>query len=77
MNLRIHVDFNNRSADDKVGLNTVGSLADIAKASCPLTEGMTVILYDEELEVDATLFRSEHGPTWLGLPDWSSRRPIC
>jgi hypothetical protein len=74
MSIRIHADFNAQTEDRKIWLDTVGSLACIEKIETPLVEGMTVVLYDEELEVQARLERFSDGVHWLGLPDWSTKR---
>ena len=74
MSIRIYADFNAQTEDEKVWLNTVGSQADLEKIETPLTDGMTVVLYDEELEVQARLERFRDGVHWLGVPDWSTKR---
>jgi hypothetical protein len=71
---RIYADFNNQNKSRAIGLNTVGSLASIAEIAGNLGEGMIVVLYDDDLEVQARLKRSPDGKHWLGIPDWSSRR---
>lgn len=76
MRIRLYADFNARTEDDKVVLNTVGSLADVAKHKKELNEGMRVILTDGEIELEASLERDgEHG-IWLGIPDWSTARDL-
>ena len=76
MTIRIYADFNNATEDEKVRLNTVGSLADIRKVRASLVEGMKVLLYDEELEVQARLTHAPDGENWLGIPDWSTREEV-
>lgn len=76
MPIRIYADFNNATEDEKVRLNTVGSLADIRKMRAPPIEGMKVLLHDEELEVQARLTRAPDGENWLGIPDWSTRQEV-
>jgi hypothetical protein len=74
MPIRIYADFNAQTEDEKVSLSTVGSQADLEKIETSLVEGMTVVLYDEELEVQARLERFKDGVRWLGVPDWSTKR---
>jgi hypothetical protein len=71
---RIYADFNNQDEGREIGLNAVGSLASIAEIAGNLAEGMVVVLYDDDLEVQAELKKSPDGKHWLGIPDWSSRR---
>ena len=51
---RIYADFNNRETYERVRLDTNGSMADIATLP-ELHSGMKVVVYDEEVEVDAVL----------------------
>lgn len=76
MKIRLYADFNARTGDDKVVLNTVGSLADIDKHEADLTEGMKVILSDTEIEVEAQLERDRESGVWLGAPDWPTLRHL-
>jgi hypothetical protein len=76
MKIRLFADFNNRDASDRVCLNTVGSKDDMAKASVAFCEGMEVILYDDEIEVNAQLEKEKSSGEWIGLIDWSTRRAI-
>jgi len=34
---------------------------------------MKVILYDEDMEVQAVVTFDEHDQIWLGQPDWATR----
>jgi len=76
MKIRIYADFNNRNEDGFVRLTVVGSERDLTKYETSLTEGINVILYDEELEIDATLKRDPRLNIWLGVPDWTTRRDL-
>jgi hypothetical protein len=72
MKIRLYADFNNRDAKDRVRLNTVGSEEDIAKFLTSLVDGIELILYDDELDVEARLMREDTSGIWLGLPNWST-----
>jgi hypothetical protein len=68
--IRIYADFNNVDERDRVRLNTVGSLADIARSGADLQAGKTVRLYmTDEFEVDAIV---EFDVIWFGIPDWKT-----
>lgn len=72
MLIKIYADFNSTNEDDKVRLNTVGSIKDIEQYEGLLKNGMKVILYMEEIEVEALLEFNETIEIWLGVPDWST-----
>jgi len=74
MNVRIYVDFNTSTTDPKerVYLNTHmhPTLAQ------DLRPGLIVTLYDEEMEVEASVEFDEQDQVWLGQPNWSTRRAL-
>jgi len=74
MAIRIYVDFNTMTTDPKerVYINT-RMQPDRAK---DLRSGLVVTLYDEEMEVEAIVEFDEKDHTWLGQPDWSTRRDL-
>ena len=77
MKICLYADFNNMAEDDRVLLSAVGSRRDIEQHQERLTEGMEVILSDNEFEVEARLVRDEEHAIWLGIPDWSTRRDLA
>lgn len=66
---RIYVDFNSPYGSDRVPIDFERSLAGIAD----LASGIPVILYCEEMEVDAILNYDSTEKCWFGIPDWKSR----
>lgn len=70
---RIHVDFNTLNSEpiDLVKLGQTG-VDDLP----PLTAGERVILYDEEMEVAATVQYDKDHAFWLADPDWSTRKDL-
>ena len=74
MAMRIYVDFNTITADprDRVHINTCLDPTLVQK----LRPGLTVMLYDEEMEVAAVVEFDKHDQVWLGQPDWSTRRDL-
>jgi hypothetical protein len=72
--MRIYVDFNTTTTDSKerVYINTQVQPA-LEKDLYP---GLTVTLYDEEMEVEAMMEFDEHNHVWLGRPNWSKRRDL-
>ena len=74
MAIRIYVDFNTMTTDPqgRVYINT-HLQPDLAE---DLRSGSVVTLYDEEMEVEAVVEFDEKDHTWLGQPDWSTRRDL-
>ncbi|HEU5437898.1 MAG TPA: hypothetical protein VFU88_01315 [Ktedonobacterales bacterium] len=73
---RISVDFNTMMADpdERVTLGQFGTPN--GDWLPPLISGERVLLYDEEMEVEAVAeFDAEHR-FWLAAPDWSTRRDL-
>lgn len=67
---RIYVDFNSPYGSERVPIDFERSLLGITG----LASGMPVILYCEEMEVDAILEYDSSLEYWFGIPDWKSRR---
>ena len=74
MEIRIYVDFNTTTIDakERVAIPTRMQPA-LAQTLRP---GMVVTLYDEEMEVRATVEFDAHDQVWLGQPHWSTRRDL-
>ena len=67
MNLRIYVDFNARDEGNVVIHPSVEIAADRKSA-----EGKTIVIHDEELEVNAQLKWEEALGMWVAIPNWST-----
>lgn len=68
--IQIYADFNNTDEQERVTLDTVGSLKDIEQHRSELKEGLQVILYmTDEFEVQGTLTFDR---VWCGIPDWDT-----
>lgn len=74
MLLRIYVDFNTIAMDaqQRVFINT-DIQKDLAACLCP---GLSVVLYDEEMEVEGIVEFDEAHQVWLGQPNWATRRDL-
>ena len=76
---RLYVDFNSMTTDEqeRVFIGREGSTQDDQRLLLSLNPGGAVVLYDEEMEVSATveIVRLRDGDrAWLGRPAWSTRR---
>jgi len=65
---RIWADFNSINKDGSIWLNCLGSLRDIDDLKEPLIEGETVVLTDDEIEVDAIVHKHESLSLWKAEP---------
>lgn len=74
MKMRTYVDFNTMTTDPKerVYINT-HLQPDLVK---DLRSGLVVMLYDEEMEVEASVEFDEKDRVWRGQPNWSTRRDL-
>ena len=74
---RIYFDENAGDEQDRYDLGIPGSLADIEPIAAELTEGLRVILYDEqELEVEAVLEYQPKYNRWMARPLWETLRRL-
>lgn len=76
MKIRIYVDFNSRDEDDNIFISLLGKPNENNDFKNRLVKGLLVVLYDEELEVEAQLGWSDEFNMWLGIPDWSTRKDL-
>jgi len=72
---RMYVDFNSmmRDPQERVELGRIGTWQGDRLPS--LCEGEQVILYDDEMEVQAQASFDAAG-IWMAVPDWATRREI-
>lgn len=66
---RVYVDFNTETSEP------VGMLK-IYQPDVALVDGETIIAYDEEMEVEATVSGDINIGVWLVVPDWATKRAI-
>lgn len=76
---RLYVDFNSMTTDEqeRVFIGREGAARDDQGLLLSLDPGGAVVLYDEEMEVRATVevVQLRDGDrAWLGRRDWSTRR---
>jgi hypothetical protein len=68
---RIFADFNNADTKGRLRLITHGSVSDIEKQEIKLTNGMALVVYDDDLSADAEVIFSEEENIWVAKIDWS------
>jgi hypothetical protein len=74
MPMRLYVDFNTMTLDprERVSINT-DLQQDLA---APLQPGLSVVLYDEEMEVEGIVEFDVDHQEWLAQPRWVTRHDI-
>ena len=74
---RVFVDFHNADAKGRVRLNCVGTVEDLARQKISLTEGQSLSLYGEDLEVDGVVRYSPKENLWVAVIDWDAIREVA
>jgi hypothetical protein len=69
--VRVYVDFNSLDEVGNININT--NVSGQESLQSVLTDGLSVILYDETLEVNAVAKWNQDVGMWVGVPDWSSK----
>jgi hypothetical protein len=71
---RVFVDFHNADAQERLRLNCVGTVEDLARQQVSLRDGQLLVLYSEDLEVDGIVRYSEEEHLWVAVIDWDAIR---
>jgi hypothetical protein len=69
---RIYADFNYQDEGGRPWLNCVGSKESIIRNNVTLEQGLQVVLYEDDFEVEAVLSFDEKRKVWLGIPNWDT-----
>jgi hypothetical protein len=72
MILQIYADFNSQDENGRIRINP----AEIAALPESLRDGLAVVLYDEEIQVDAEITGRDEFGLWAASPNWSTKRPL-
>lgn len=73
----IFADFQNADPQGRVRLNCVGTIEDLARLGVRLTNGLRVLVHDEELEADAEVMFSPDEHIWVAKIDWNAIRRLA
>ena len=74
MMTRIFADFHNADPQGRLSLNCNGTVHDLSTQGIQLSEGLRLLFYSEELEVDGMVAFSKAEHTWVGIIDWKAIR---
>lgn len=78
MAMRVYVDFNTMMMDpeERVYIGKEGSLQDDQDVLAALHPDLPVVLFDEEMQVEAIPELDPETGVWLGRPIWSTQRDL-
>jgi hypothetical protein len=71
--MRIYVDFNTLTSEPAGFVKLGSSSLDGLPVPAP---GARVILYDEDMQVEANLLYDHAYDDWMAVPDWSTRADL-
>jgi hypothetical protein len=76
-NPRIFADFQNADSQGRLRLNCIGTIEDLSRQGTKLINGGNLLIYSEELEVDAVVSYSNEEKIWVASIDWDKIREVA
>lgn len=73
---RIFADFHNADARGRLRLNCIGTVEDLAQQHVVLQDGLRLMVYSEDLEVEGVVRYSTEENLWVAVIDWNAIRDI-
>lgn len=74
--IRVFADFHNADVKGRVRLNCAGTIADLARQGIALRDGLSLIIYSEELEVEGVAHYSAEEKLWTAVIDWNAIQEV-
>jgi hypothetical protein len=74
--LRVFADFNNADEEDRLRLNCIGTIEDLARQKIELQDSQTLTFYSEDLEVEGIVKHSPEENIWVAVIDWDNIRQV-
>lgn len=71
---RVFADFHNADPQGRLRLNCTGTIEDLARQKIWLQEGLGLIFYSEDLEVDGVIQYSTDENVWVAIINWDDIR---
>ena len=72
--LKVFADFHNADTEGRLRLNCTGTIEDLARQKIRLSDGLQLILYSEDLEVDGVVQYSSEENVWVAVINWDEIR---
>jgi hypothetical protein len=73
---RVYADFHNADVQGRLRLNCVGTVEDLAQQQIMLRDGLLLMLYSEDLEVEGRVQYSTEENLWVAVIDWNAIREV-
>jgi hypothetical protein len=73
---KVFVDFHNADTHDRLRMNCIGTIEDIAQQQIVLRDGVCLTLYSEELEVEGVVEYSTDEHLWVAAIDLQAIKDI-
>jgi hypothetical protein len=70
--VRVFVDFNNADKKDRLRLNCISTIEDLARQKVELQDGQTLTFYSEDLEVEGIVKHSPEENIWVAIINWDN-----
>ena len=71
---RVFADFHNADLQGRLRLNCTGTIEDLARQKIWLQEGLGLIFFSEDLEVDGVIQYSTDENVWVAVINWDDIR---
>jgi len=72
----IYADFMNADPRGRLRLNTVGTVESLAHLGLRLTDGLHIVVHDDELEADGVVSFSPEEHVWVAAINWDALRRV-
>ncbi len=73
---RVFADFHNADPKGRLRMNCIGTVEDLSRQQVTLQEGVQLVMYSEDLEVDGEVFYSSEESLWVAVIDWDAVREV-
>ena len=73
---KIFADFHNADEQGRLRLTCLGTVEDAARLGICFHKGMTLVLSDEEVEVEGTVAWNAEENRWVAAIDWDAIRDV-
>ena len=74
--LKVYADFHSADSQGRLRLNCVGTVQDLSRQRIELTDGLSLTLYSEDLEVEGQVQCSMEENLWVAVIDWDAIKEV-
>jgi len=69
---RVFADFHNADVQERLRLNCIGTVEDLARQNIELQDAQLLTFYSEDLEVEGIVQYSSEESLWVAAIDWNA-----